>query len=458
MMMKKIILFCFASALAHLVNGQTFVNNGAIVSVTAGGIMIVKTDSVTSGSGSLENIASTTATAEAFRNAGNVTVQGSFIIDNGAEADGFGGSSGQYWVQGDWDNSGAFTADNSTVYLYGSLPQQITGASPTTFYNLNDTMAGVKTQSTVDASVGGVLTLAPGVEHATTDYNLTIINPATTAIVVDDVNSAFVSSTANGRLIRNTNQQAEYIFPTGINESGAKIREASITPASTIPLYYRVRYADDPGSSGTTTADGYPVTSKSGNIQSVNNVYYHIVTASNTTVPADLAIFYDRSYDDSAWSSIASWQPQWVDLQSCSVVPSTNGSTRLKVVKTAWTPVSADTAFALTDTVAVAADFAFPNAFVGDCQTCTGSSANDGDNGSFGIINVANIVTLEELSVFNRWGEMVFDSKRDGNSDWNGKFRGKLQPQGNYVYRAVVRNNASGKQYPLITGNVALLW
>ena len=53
---------------------------------------------------------------------------------------------------------------------------------------------------------------------------------------------------------------------------------------------------------------------------------------------------------------------------------------------------------------------------------------------------------------------MVFDSKRDGNLAWYGHFNGKLQPQGNYVYRAIVTNNATGKQYPLVTGNVSLLW
>ena len=105
------------------------------------------------------------------------------------------------------------------------------------------------------------------------------------------------------------------------------------------------------------------------------------------------------------------------------------------------------------------ADFAFPTAFIGDgnCATCTGTPSQ-GNNAVFGIINQANLVTLQQLSVFNRWGEMVFDSKRDGTQNWNGHFNGKLQPEGNYVYRAVVVNNNTGKQYPLVTGNVALLW
>jgi gliding motility-associated-like protein len=127
------------------------------------------------------------------------------------------------------------------------------------------------------------------------------------------------------------------------------------------------------------------------------------------------------------------------------------------VVRSSWTP-TADEAHALVDTIAVKKDFNFPTAFVGDCQTCTGGTPSSGNNGVFGIINQAGLVTLEDLSVFNRWGEMVFDKKREGTDDWNGHFKGKLAPQGNYVYRAVVRNNSTGKQYPLVTGNVALLW
>jgi len=42
--------------LLHGAYGQTFVNNGATVVVTQGAIMIVRSDFVTPGSGSLENI------------------------------------------------------------------------------------------------------------------------------------------------------------------------------------------------------------------------------------------------------------------------------------------------------------------------------------------------------------------------------------------------------------------
>jgi len=454
-MIKKLILFCTATAFIQLAQAQTFVNNGATVAVTPGAVMIVKTDGVTLGSGSLENIASTTGI---LRNAGQVVIEGSFVNTSGT-ADGFGANTGNYWVQGDWQNDATFTADGSTVTLYGPT-QAIKGSNVTTFFNLRDSLpSSVKTQE-IDANVKNEFTIYSTVEHASANYNLNIQNPSPAAIVIAqaDVNDAFVSSTGAGRLVRSTNQRAEYIFPTGIAENGAKIREASITPVNNTPRTYAIRYADNRFTTNTTTTDGYDTARKSGYVGVVNDDYYHLVSANGNTDPADLAIFFDPTTDP-IHQSIARWQvvPEWEDLLNTATVAGQAGSPRYKVVKSAWVPTT-DQAHALTDTIAVKKDFNFPTAFVGDCNNCSGGSATSGNNGVFGIINQANLVTLNELSVFNRWGEMVFDSKRDGVQDWNGHFNGKLQPQGNYVFRAVVTNNSTGKQYPLVTGNVALLW
>ncbi len=38
------------------------------------------------------------------------------------------------------------------------------------------------------------------------------------------------------------------------------------------------------------------------------------------------------------------------------------------------------------------------------------------------------------MQVFNRWGDLIFESN-DVNSGWDGKFNGKLVPQGAYVYK-----------------------
>lgn len=452
--MKKIILFCLANVLLYCADGQTFVNNGAVVVLTQGAEMIVKTDGFTPGSGSLENIAGSTGI---FRNAGTLYIEGGFVNTSGV-ADGFGTNTGQYRIQGDWENDSIFTADQCTVVLYGTN-QVIKGVldnttpNPTTFYNLVDTLAGsVKTQE-VDAYVTDTFTMYSS-EHATGNHFLTILRPSPDAIYIptSELNGAFVSSTGNGRLVRNTNQKAEYIFPTGINEGGPKIREASITPSTTQPLIYSVRFADYAFNTNTTTTDGYDTIRKALSVGEVNDVYYHLISSNGSTAPADYTIFFDPAIDWH-WTSMARWQivPQWQDFQNTEGLADPRGTGRVKIAKIALVP-NADTVFALVDSIVHKADFAFPTAFVAEGQGIAP------ENTYFTIINQADLVTLQELSVFNRWGEMVFDSKRDGNKAWYGHFNGKLQPQGNYVYRAVVTNNTSGKQYPLVTGNVALLW
>ena len=43
------------------------------------------------------------------------------------------------------------------------------------------------------------------------------------------------------------------------------------------------------------------------------------------------------------------------------------------------------------------------------------------------------IKELSEFKVYNRWGELLFDTK-DINTGWNGMYNNELQPSGTYVY------------------------
>lgn len=448
--MKKTLLLILASAALSATYAQTFYNNGAPVAVTAGGIMIVKSDNITTGSGSLEN-----ATAGSLKNAGLVVIEGSFVNNPGASADGAGVSTGKYFVQKDWANNGTWTPDQSWVTLYGT-DQNISGTGINTFYNLTDSTPvglGTKKQTDGDVTVTNSLWLS-GSEHATSSFWLNVTNADPAAIVQNTVNSGFVSSTAGGRLVRNTDQKAEYIFPTGVNNGGtAKIREVSVVPANTQARYYKVRYSENVPTTTTTTDDGYDTIKKSGGIQQVNDVFYHIVDASDNS-PADLSIFSDQ-IADGPWASIGMWTgtpSQWVNMQQVVSTPGQSGSGRIKFTKSAWTPAVNDSVFALVDTIPIKRDFTFPTAFL------PGGVGVPVENTYFTIINQGDIVALDELSVFNRWGEMVFDSKRDGTDKWDGQYHGKLQDQGNYVYLAKVRNKQTNKLYPTVTGNVALVW
>ena len=69
------------------------------------------------------------------------------------------------------------------------------------------------------------------------------------------------------------------------------------------------------------------------------------------------------------------------------------------------------------------ASLILPNAFTPN---------NDGVNDCFGIRKWGN-VTIKEFSIYNRWGQKVFDT-RNPSECWNGTFHGEMQDSGGYVY------------------------
>jgi gliding motility-associated-like protein len=86
---------------------------------------------------------------------------------------------------------------------------------------------------------------------------------------------------------------------------------------------------------------------------------------------------------------------------------------------------------------------ALPNAFA------PGSGANN----EFKIIK-RGIATLNYFRIFNRWGNLIFETK-DMNVGWNGEYNGIPQPVGVYVYQ-VEAFGKTGKTFKK-QGNVTLL-
>jgi gliding motility-associated-like protein len=89
-------------------------------------------------------------------------------------------------------------------------------------------------------------------------------------------------------------------------------------------------------------------------------------------------------------------------------------------------------------------DIWFPNAF---------SPNNDGLNDTFGATN--SLRPLQYLfKIWNRWGQLIFQSTNP-QKKWDGKYKGQLQPQSQYVWECVYSfgNNRSGT----LKGTVSLL-
>jgi gliding motility-associated-like protein len=64
---------------------------------------------------------------------------------------------------------------------------------------------------------------------------------------------------------------------------------------------------------------------------------------------------------------------------------------------------------------------------------------NDGLNDCYGIKDWPLAASFE-LSIFNRWGELIFRTT-DQFACWDGKFQGKDQPIGAYVYMIRIKTN-----------------
>jgi gliding motility-associated-like protein len=50
-------------------------------------------------------------------------------------------------------------------------------------------------------------------------------------------------------------------------------------------------------------------------------------------------------------------------------------------------------------------------------------------------------ITTFEMRIFNRWGEMMY-STDDLEKGWDGHFKGALMPEGTYVFRANITDQA----------------
>jgi gliding motility-associated-like protein len=85
----------------------------------------------------------------------------------------------------------------------------------------------------------------------------------------------------------------------------------------------------------------------------------------------------------------------------------------------------------------------FPNAFTPN---------NDGKNDLFKILNATNLQAYH-LAIYSRWGQEVFETN-DFSKGWDGKFNGRAQDQGVYVWFCDYHKNGVHKESK---GTVTLL-
>ena len=91
--------------------------------------------------------------------------------------------------------------------------------------------------------------------------------------------------------------------------------------------------------------------------------------------------------------------------------------------------------------------FYIPNAFTPN---------GDGLNDVFGAIPRIDYVNQYRISIFNRWGQLLFEST-DLNLGWDGTYQGKACQAGAYVYRIVYNDFGMGSQETKVKSGTVLL-
>ncbi len=143
--------------------------------------------------------------------------------------------------------------------------------------------------------------------------------------------------------------------------------------------------------------------------------------------------------------SFFNWFPP-SGLSSTAVMnPVASPTVTTKYVVTAQTENGCPTSDSVIVKVSTESLLDLPNAF----SPGSGTSVND-----LLQLKKRGIVTLNSWKMFNRWGELVF-STEDIDAGWDGRYNGKPQPLGVYVYFLEATTSAGKKFYK--QGNVTLI-
>ncbi len=283
-----------------------FYNNGA--QIYTGTTAIIKIN------GSFQNDGLSGATP-VFENNGTMTISnsgnpGSVFLTHGSTLQG----NGTYFVEQDWTNDAAFSADNSTVNFNGNTQEFITSTNSTvtTFNNLLLTGTGIgnnrKKTLHINAKVGanGALVINDR-ELETLTNTMFVLNPSPVSVSNNAISNppGFVSSSFNtggsGYLSRITNMATAYVFPTGSSVNTIRYRPVILTPSLGNLNTFTVRLGNNDA-----TNDGFNIASVDTNMCSVNPLYYHEITHPLGSDNASIDILYNLSADG-GWDGIAKW-------------------------------------------------------------------------------------------------------------------------------------------------------
>lgn len=364
------------------------------------------------------------------------TLSGTIKIDNNSIVSG----TGSYHIEQDWINNATFNGSSSTVELYGDLEQFITSENGTitTFNNLQLVGVGTginrrKSLLNVNSNIGTNGLLSLGDRELYTGINtLTIENTDPTSVQNSLIfgNEGFVSSLIPGNMIRSTNSQNSYVFPVGSSDGTLRYRPVNITPNTTSNQEFAVRLNNYNADN-----DGYLVASHENSISQANTLFYHSIERLSGTSAADIQIDYLPT-NDGNWNSLADWNSTLAMWRALGITSTLTASNYKSISKISWDFTNNTKEYVLTNLID---NVVIPSGFTPN---------GDGTNDQWALLNLDQQYPENEVRIFNRWGELLFEhnsSINDPYSDnpWDGKYQGEQMPVGSYYY--IINLNDSNK-------------
>jgi hypothetical protein len=143
--------------------------------------------------------------------------------------------------------------------------------------------------------------------------------------------------------------------------------------------------------------------------------------------------------------SFFTWFPDYYLTNSNIKNPTANPPVTTKYYVIGKTEFGCETIDSVTIRISDESILDLPNAF--------SPGAGTGINDELRIIK-RGMANLNYFRIFNRWGEMVFETKNI-DEGWNGRYKGTPQPMGSYVY-VIDATTSTGKRI-YKQGNITLI-
>lgn len=396
------------------VDAQVLSSNGATIFVANGGMLHCNGGVVLSNSSTLTNNGQLRTTKNASTILAGTLSNNSTSTING---------NGDYYIEQDWINNATFTANSSTVYLYGNTEQLITSINGTVseFNNLILQGSGTgnnrkKTLQNVDARISTTGTLQINDRELATGINqFSVYNNSSSAITNSQMPGVegFVSSLPNGYLSWTTNTTNTYLFPSGSSDGTIRYRPVTITPATNDLNSYSVRLNNTSGDTY-----GFDLSQHDSEIASLNSLFFHSIEQQNLGYNATIAIAHSPAQDQ-VWNSIGQWN--FGQLLWNSIAPTDNSTigNYNSIVKSNWDFSNFAHPYILVN---LEEELTIPNVFTPN---------QDGTNDVY-LVNGKGI-TEYSIIIVNRWGNVVFESN-DISIPWDGTSKGTPCLDGVYFY------------------------